>query len=148
MEIEYKGCDNCKHRQISSLDVPCNSCKRNGGEEDNWEPKKSSENVMSPPQKPKPDNVNHPSHYESKCSLECIEAMELIFGKEVVHNFCLLNAWKYIWRYKHKNGMEDLEKARWYIDRCKGYISDHDMYADFEDIVERIDQWLLSHNVI
>lgn len=149
MEIEYKGCDNCKYTQFSSSDVPCNSCKRNNGEEDNWEPKENSENVMSfPPKFETKDNVNHPSHYEQSCSLECIEAMELVFDKEVVHNFCLLNAWKYIWRYKNKNGIEDLKKARWYIDRCKDYIENPDVYADFKNIVDNIDQWLLSHNII
>ena len=143
--MEKRSCDNCKH--VSSLDVPCDSCKRNGGERDNWEP--DNDNVMSLPSKSETkDNINHPSHYEQFCSLECIEAMELIFGKEVVHNFCLLNAWKYIWRYKNKNGIEDLGKARWYIDRCKEYIGDSDVYTDFEDIVDNIDQWLLSHNIV
>lgn len=60
------------------------------------------------------DNIN-PDHYKNSTSLECIEAMLLIFGKEAVVNFCVCNAWKYIWRWKHKNGYEDLEKARWYI---------------------------------
>jgi hypothetical protein len=32
-------------------------------------------------------------------------------------NFNLGNAMKYIWRTDHKNGLEDLKKARWYIDR-------------------------------
>ena len=134
MKIEYRGCDNCKHVEVSDLNFPCKSCKRNGGEKDNWEPAN--------------DNVNHPSHYENFCSLECIEAMELIFGKEFVYNFCLLNSWKYIWRYKHKNGTEDLKKARWYIDRCKKYIEHTCVYADFGDMVDNIDQWLLSHNIV
>lgn len=63
--------------------------------------------------------VNHPNHYANSCSLECIEAMELFYGLKAVFNFCKLNAFKYIWRYKNKNGMEDLEKARWYCN--KGY---------------------------
>jgi len=133
MKIEYRNCNSCKYEKNSFLSVPCNSCKLYKGEEDNWEPAN--------------DNVNHPNHYENSCSLECIEAMELVFG-EGVYNFCLLNAWKYIWRYKNKNGMEDLNKARWYIDRCKKYISNPDVYTDFEDIVENIDQWLLSHNIV
>lgn len=62
------------------------------------------------------DNVNHPSHYESSTSLECIESMEIMFGESMVTAFCLLNAYKYIWRYKHKNGLEDLKKAKWYLD--------------------------------
>lgn len=63
------------------------------------------------------DNIN-PDHYKSETSLECIEAMEIIFGEDAVLDFCLCNAWKYIWRWKNKNGEEDLNKANWYIIRA------------------------------
>lgn len=63
------------------------------------------------------DNVNHPQHYEKSCSLECIDVMEATFGKEYLMHFCLLNAFKYLWRHKNKNGAEDLEKARWYLEK-------------------------------
>ena len=63
------------------------------------------------------DNIN-PDHYKSSTSLECIEAMELVFGTRAVIDFCMCNAWKYIWRWKHKNGVEDLEKAKWYIEKA------------------------------
>ena len=66
----------------------------------------------------KTDNVNHPSHYEGSTSIECIEAMEATFGPEAVYHFCLCNAFKYIWRYKNKNGLEDLDKASWYLDKA------------------------------
>lgn len=61
------------------------------------------------------DNVNHPSHYETG-HIECIDAMLASQGVEAVKQFCVCNAFKYIWRYSHKNGIEDLQKARWYID--------------------------------
>lgn len=61
------------------------------------------------------DNVNHPAHYEGQTSLECIDVMEIAFGAEAVANFCLCNAFKYLWRYKNKNGREDLDKAAWYL---------------------------------
>ena len=64
------------------------------------------------------DNIN-PDHYKNSTSLECIEAMELVFGKQAVIDFCKCNAWKYIWRWKHKNGFEDLEKAKWYIKKAE-----------------------------
>ena len=67
------------------------------------------------------DNIN-PDHYKNSTSLECIEAMELIFGKEAVANFCVCNAWKYIWRWKHKNGLEDLEKAKWYVKKAEDFF--------------------------
>ena len=62
------------------------------------------------------DNIN-PDHYKNQTSLECIEAMIIAFGYQKTIDFCLLNAWKYIWRWKNKNGTEDLDKANWYIER-------------------------------
>lgn len=61
------------------------------------------------------DNVNHPKHYADTCSMECIESMIIAFGKESVISFCKCNAYKYLWRYKNKNGSEDLKKAGWYV---------------------------------
>ena len=64
------------------------------------------------------DNVNHPAYYEASTSIECIEAMELMFGEQAVYDFCLCNAYKYIWRHKNKNGLEDLNKAEWYLNKA------------------------------
>lgn len=69
------------------------------------------------------NNIN-PDHYLKECSLECIESMELIFGEKAVLDFCICNAWKYIWRWKNKNGKEDLCKAHWYIDKALLRYSD------------------------
>lgn len=60
-------------------------------------------------------NVEHPAHY-SDCSIDCITAMECAFGYEKTATFALLNAFKYLWRHKQKRGLEDLYKARWYLD--------------------------------
>ena len=73
------------------------------------------------------DNIN-PDHYKSSTSLECIEAMEMVFSKNAVIDFCVCNAWKYIWRWKHKNGQEDLKKADWYIAKAKELISTDPSY--------------------
>ncbi len=62
------------------------------------------------------DQVNHPSHYETG-KFECIEVMEEVMGKEYVKGFCLCNAFKYLYRCRNKNGLEDLEKCKWYIDK-------------------------------
>lgn len=71
----------------------------------------------------KEDVVNHPSHYETG-KFECIEVMEEALGKEVVVSFCLCNAFKYLYRCQRKNGLEDIKKAKWYLDRyirlCEG----------------------------
>lgn len=57
------------------------------------------------------DNVNHPSHYNSHPSgIECIQIVEHM-------NFCLGNVVKYIWRAGLKNDLEDLQKAKWYLNR-------------------------------
>lgn len=69
------------------------------------------------------DNIN-PDHYKNTTSLECIEAMQIAFGRERVLTFCMLNAFKYIWRWKHKNGEEDLNKASWYIDKARDIFND------------------------
>lgn len=64
----------------------------------------------------KPDPVNRPAHYTSG-GIECIDAMTAAFGAEAVKDFCLCNAFKYLWRHRNKNGVEDLKKARWYLNR-------------------------------
>jgi hypothetical protein len=64
------------------------------------------------------DNVNHPGHYQSKNGLEVIDAIEAftedLVGMEAV---CTANALKYICRWKKKNGVEDLKKAIWYLNK-------------------------------
>lgn len=64
----------------------------------------------------KPDPVNRPAHYTSG-GIECIDAMQAAFGVEAVKDFCLCNAFKYLWRHRNKNGVEDLKKARWHLNR-------------------------------
>lgn len=67
-------------------------------------------------EKPK-EMVNHPQHY-SNGNIECIDVMLQLYGKEAVLNFCLLNSFKYQWRCKMKNNcLEDLAKAKWYLDK-------------------------------
>ena len=70
------------------------------------------------------DEVNNPERYTAHCSMECISVMKLTFGKEAIANFCMLNAFKYMWRYKKKNGLEDLRKANWYLDYIEDYLDE------------------------
>ena len=60
--------------------------------------------------------VSHPSHYQSSSGLECIDvikaATEKLKGIEAVDTAQVI---KYIWRWKEKNGKQDLEKAKWYL---------------------------------
>lgn len=62
------------------------------------------------------DNVNHPPHYEAG-KFECIDVMVETQGVETVKGFCIGNAFKYIYRHSNKNGLEDVKKARWYLDK-------------------------------
>lgn len=60
------------------------------------------------------NNVDHPSHY-NQSGIECIEAIKATLGDNF-QDYCKGNVIKYLWRYKYKNGIEDLKKARWYLD--------------------------------
>ena len=61
------------------------------------------------------EEINHPTRYAGG-KYECIEVMADVFGIEAVKSFCLLNAFKYLWRSEHKNGVEDIRKAIWYLE--------------------------------
>ena len=62
------------------------------------------------------DNVNHPSHYAG--AIECIDAIKVATKNlDGFEGVCTGNAIKYLWRWKKKNGVEDLKKAAWYINR-------------------------------
>ena len=63
--------------------------------------------------------VDHPEHYQSSTGIECIDAIaaatDYLKGEEA---FCTASAIKYLWRWRRKmHPVEDLKKARWYIDR-------------------------------
>lgn len=62
------------------------------------------------------DNVNHPSHYETG-KFQCIDVMLETQGIDAVKNFCICNAFKYIYRHRNKNHLEDVKKAKWYLDK-------------------------------
>ena len=74
----------------------------------------------------KADNVNHPSHYETG-KFECIDVMIETQGVEAVKAFCLCNAFKYLYRHNGKNGVEDIKKAKWYIDKYLELECDQDV---------------------
>ena len=64
------------------------------------------------------DMVNHPKHYKAKNGMEVIDVIEAftanLSGYEATHTG---NVIKYICRWKEKNGLEDLKKAQWYLNR-------------------------------
>ena len=66
---------------------------------------------------PVKDNVNHPSHYCKEGALECITIIKsMVAGLQGIEAVEVANITKYVYRYKDKNGVEDLKKARWYLD--------------------------------
>lgn len=65
------------------------------------------------------DMVNHPPHY-TQGGMECIDAIEAMLeddSRYPYEGYLCGQVLKYLWRYPHKNGQEDLQKARWYLDR-------------------------------
>ena len=64
------------------------------------------------------DNVNHPEHYQTPTGLETIDVIEAFtYDLTGIEAVCTGNALKYLCRWKHKNGIEDLKKAVWYINK-------------------------------
>ena len=83
--------------------------------------------------------MNHPKHYASSCSLECIDVMRTVFGDEYTAAGCLFNTFKYLWRYKHKgHPEEDLAKANWYFDRAEDLIPNVEYNDELAEISIRL----------
>ncbi len=61
------------------------------------------------------DKIN-PNHYKQG-GIETIDFMKAKMSKEQFHGYLLGNVYKYTSRYQYKNGLEDLEKARWYLNK-------------------------------
>ena len=62
------------------------------------------------------DNVQRPMHYAAG-SIECIDAIEAQLNAEEFRGYLKGNVIKYLWREKHKGGIESLQKAKWYLNR-------------------------------
>lgn len=62
------------------------------------------------------DTKVHPEHY-AYSKYECIEVLRDVLGEEGFKEFCRGNVFKYLWRYNHKNGKEDLLKAKYYLEK-------------------------------
>ena len=115
----HDGCDGCKYEMHYGVDFPCRQCKGTALPStdeyktrlDLWEP------MTEQKSEPENDVVNHPSHY-TQGGIECIDCIKSATdGKVGIEALCVGNAIKYLFRYEEKNGIEDVKKARWYIDR-------------------------------
>ncbi len=71
----------------------------------------------------KKDNIN-PDHYKQG-KVECIDALEAsTINKAGIEAVCTANVIKYLWRYEFKNGIEDVKKAKWYIEKLLKHLED------------------------
>jgi hypothetical protein len=93
----------CPHcGEVWETKVPqCTICG-NFAERDAWDEKNA------------PDEVNHPSHYGGDVLYEVIKVEEAL---DLVSDHYLASVFEYISRWKRKGGIQDLEKARWWLDR-------------------------------
>lgn len=95
---QSKCCASCKHDSENPFEEPCSTCKNYS----HW--------------KPDEDDVNHPDHY-TQGGIECIDAIRASMTPDEYAGYLKGNIQKYLWRYEHKGGVQDLEKAMWYLDR-------------------------------
>lgn len=124
---ENDDCDGCFFTEICPYNMPRNPIKtltteaiesfieraekRFGKTGDHFRDatKMSTENTEDP--------VNHPPHYETG-KFECFDVMREVYGDDAVRDFCLLNAFKYLYRCERKGKKaEDVKKAVWYLTR-------------------------------
>ena len=66
----------------------------------------------------KEDLVNSPKHY-NQGDIECIDAIRAMLSHKEFIGYLRGNSLKYRWRFRYKNGLQDLEKAEWYERRLK-----------------------------
>ena len=100
-----EGCQVCKYANVSEYGFPCDRCSYNQfavKQENRFEPIETGD-------------YTNPNYYKGE--IECIDAMIQTQGIEAVKNFCICNAFKYVWRWKQKGGVKDLRKALQYIDK-------------------------------
>ena len=68
------------------------------------------------------NDVTHPYHY-TQGGIECIDAIKASMTDEEFKGFLKGNSLKYLWRYENKNNpVEDLKKAKWYLDKLIGEL--------------------------
>ena len=113
-----KSCSNCKHNKMSICHfgnviggMPCKTTAM-----EYWELADDVKADVLHDAEPEHDAVSHPSHYTSG-GIECIDCIKAALGENFT-GFLIGNVIKYTYRYKNKNGLEDLKKAAWYLDRA------------------------------
>ena len=99
--VDEEPCLSCKH---------CNAANNLNGAEDKFTP------IFNNSIFTHSEEINHPDRYANG-KYECIDVMVDVFGVEATKTFCKLNAFKYLWREERKNGLQDVKKTAWYINK-------------------------------
>ncbi len=69
------------------------------------------------------DYLVNPKHYKSEKGLECIDCIEgVVEGLTGIEATDTGNIMKYLWRWKNKDGVNDLKKAQWYINHLIAHL--------------------------
>lgn len=105
---EVRGCDNCQHKDEFVFNEPCLSCLCTAPVYLNFIKKENAEMNNAE------DKVNHPSHYTTG-EIEVINYIRDKLGCREFTGYCIGNVMKYISRWRHKDGAQDLEKAKVYL---------------------------------
>ena len=87
------------------------------------EPLQSLNDQYAEIEKVRQDIINSPIHYADS-TIECIDAMEAMMTPEQFIGYLRGNVFKYQWRYEKKNGIEDLKKAQWYLERLTEKVAE------------------------
>lgn len=109
--MDIKDCANCLYKNCDQTELPCSKCFNHN----KWKFWKLSEfkNLTAEHQQ---EEINHPDRYAGG-KYKCIDIMLDVFGKDATMRFCILNAFKYLWRAEKKNGVQDVQKAVWYLNK-------------------------------
>lgn len=73
-----------------------------------------------------PDKINHPEHYGGDNPYECIKVLEQWLSQQEMEGALKFNVIKYLQRYQKKNGLRDLYKAQWYLNRLISNVEEQD----------------------
>jgi len=73
---------------------------------------------------PRPiDFVNAPPHYREG-GIECIDAIRSALTEDEFRGYLKGNCLKYVWRERHKNGLQDIQKLGWYATELASFVKD------------------------
>ena len=81
------------------------------------------------------DPIN-PNHYKQG-GIESIDAIRAFMGEEAFKGFLKGNCQKYLFRYEKKNGIEDLCKCQWYLERLIEVLQEEKNMADYNALQVR-----------